>query len=126
MPANTYKAFKELKSVLISEPVVHNLDPTLPYALITEASSATEQNPGAYQRIPGQQLCQLKCHEKNNEMFVLEIADGVMDHYDVYLKEKHFMLYTDNKPVRVLKPVHVKMLHPLEETLQAFDFKIIY
>jgi hypothetical protein len=31
-----------------------------------------------------------------------------MDHYDVYLKGKHFALYTDNKQVMVLKPMHVK------------------
>ncbi len=49
-----------------------------------------------------------------------------MDNYDVYLKGKHFALYTDNKPVTVLKPVHVKMLHQLEENLWAFDFEIIY
>ena len=49
-----------------------------------------------------------------------------MDHYDVYLKGKHFALYTDNKPVSVLKPVHVKTLHRLEENLRAFDFEIIY
>jgi hypothetical protein len=49
-----------------------------------------------------------------------------MDHYDFYLKGKHFALYTDNKPVTVLKPVHFKTLHLLEENLRAFNFKIIY
>jgi hypothetical protein len=49
-----------------------------------------------------------------------------MDHYDVYLKGKHFALYTDNKAVTFLKPVHVKTLHRLEETLRAFNFEIIY
>jgi hypothetical protein len=49
-----------------------------------------------------------------------------MDHYDVYLKGKHFAHYTDNKPVTVLKPIHVKRLHRLEENLRAFDFDIIY
>ena len=140
LPADAEKAFKELKSVLISEPVVHYPNPNLPYALITEACSADSSNPGGYSAILAQirpdgefevisyASRKLKCHEKNYEPFLLEIAASSwgMDHYDVYLKGKHFALYTDNKPVSVLKPVHVKTLHRLEETLRAFDFEIIY
>jgi hypothetical protein len=40
LPTDTEKAFKELKSVLISEPVVHYPNPNLPYALIIEACLA--------------------------------------------------------------------------------------
>ena len=140
LPADADKAFKELKSVLVSEPVVHYPNPNLPYALITEAWSADATSPGGYsailaQILPGEELevisyasRKLKCHEKNYEPFLLEIAASSwgMDHFDVYLKGKHFVLYTDNKPVTILKPVHVKTLHRLEETLREFDFEIIY
>ncbi len=140
LPADAKKAFKELKSVLISEPVVQYPNPNLPYALITEACSADSSNPGGYSAILAQikpdrefevisyASRKLKCHEKNYEPFLLEIAASSwgMDYYDVYLKGKHFALYTDNKPVSVLKPVHVKTLHWLEENLRAFDFEIIY
>jgi hypothetical protein len=110
---------------LISEPVVHYPDPNLPYALITEACSADSQNPGGSSAILAQikpngkfkvinyDSWKLKCHERNYKPFLLEIAafSWGKDHYDVYLKGKHFALYTDNKPVMVLKPVHVKALH---------------
>ncbi len=52
--ADTEKAFKELKSVLISEPVVHYPNPNLPYALITEACLADSSNPGGYSAILAQ------------------------------------------------------------------------
>ncbi len=51
LPADAEKAFKELKSMLISEPVVHYPNPNLPYALITEACSADSSNPGGYSAI---------------------------------------------------------------------------
>ena len=125
------EAFKELKSVLISEPVVHYPNPNLPYALITEACPADSSNPGGYSAILAQirpdgefEVCsyasrKLKCHEKNYEPFLLEIAASSwgMDHYDVYLKGKHFALYTDNKPVSVLKPVHVASIGRKLESL---------
>ena len=83
LPADAEKAFKELKSVLISEPVVHYPNPNLPYALITEACSADSSNPGGYSAILAQirpdgefevisyASRKLKCHEKNYEPFLL-------------------------------------------------------
>jgi hypothetical protein len=71
---------------LISEPVVHYPDPSLPYALITEACSADSTNPGGYSAILAQikpdgefevisyASRKLKCHEKNYEPFLWEIA----------------------------------------------------
>jgi hypothetical protein len=56
LPADANKAFKELKSVLISEPAVHYPDPNLPYALITEAYLANDQNPGGNSAIFAQIL----------------------------------------------------------------------
>jgi hypothetical protein len=77
LPADAKKAFKELKSVLISEPAVHYPDPNLPYTLITEANPTNDQNPGGYSTILAQILpdnefqviiyasWKLKCHNKN-------------------------------------------------------------
>jgi hypothetical protein len=80
------KAFKELKSVLISEPVVHYPNPNLPYALFTEACSADSSTPDSYSAILAQikpdgefevisyASRKLKFHEKNYEQFLLEIT----------------------------------------------------
>jgi hypothetical protein len=51
VPTDPNKAFKELKSVLISEPAMYYPDPNLPHTLITEAYSADDQNPGGYSTI---------------------------------------------------------------------------
>jgi hypothetical protein len=98
--ADAEKAFKELKSMLISKPIVHYPNPNLPFALITEACLADSSNPGGYSAILAQIKLdgefevisyasrKLKCHKKNYEPFLLEIAASSwgMGHYDVYLK----------------------------------------
>ncbi len=83
LPAEVKKCFKELKSVLISKPVMHYPDPSLPYALITKACSADSTNPGSYSPILAQirpdgefkvisyASWKLKCHKKNYEPFLL-------------------------------------------------------
>jgi hypothetical protein len=44
--------------------------------------------------------CQLKDHEKNYSLFLLESAAAVwgMDVFNKYLKGKKFILFTDHKP----------------------------
>jgi hypothetical protein len=119
--------------VWISEPVVYCPNPNLPYALITEACLADSSNPGGNSAILVQikpdRECKvisyanrkLKCHKKNYEPFLLEIAasSSSMDHYDVYLKGKQFALYTENKTVLVFKPVLVKTLHQFGIKLES-------
>ena len=49
----------------------------------------------------------------------------VMDHYNVYLKGKHFLLYTDNKPITKLNTVHTITLNGLNKSIKQFDFNIL-
>jgi hypothetical protein len=97
---------------------VHYPNPNLPYALITEACLADSSNPGGYSAILAQikpdgefevisyASRKLKCHEKNYEPFLLEIAASSwgMDHYDVYLKGKHFALTRTTSQCRSSSP----------------------
>jgi len=139
LPADAEKAFKELKTILISEPVVHYPVPTLPYALITDATQSDSKSAGGYGAILVQiksngefQVIsyasrKLKCHEKNYAPFLQDLAASVwgMEHFSVYLKGKHFILYTDSKAQIDLSSVHTKTLNRLQAALKEYDFEII-
>ena len=71
---------------------------------------------------------QLKDHEKNYSPFLLEAAAAVwgMDFFNEYLKSKHFILYTDHKPLEKLGHLHSKTLNRLQTALLEHDFVIQY
>jgi len=49
-----------------------------------------------------------------------------MDHFDVYLRGRPFMLYTDHRPLEKLGKVHTKTLNRLQEAMGRYDFEIRY
>ena len=134
------KAFRELRTILISKPLVHYPQPDLPYVLITGACQGDAKKPGGYGAILAQvkphgefQVIsyasrKLKCHKKNYAPFLLEMSASVwaMEHYTVYLQGKHFVLYTDHKPLVNLGTIHTKTLNRRQEAMNTYDFEIIY
>ncbi len=54
MPEQADKAYRELKTILISEPLIHHPDDKLPYALITDACRGDAVKPGGYGAILAQ------------------------------------------------------------------------
>ena len=133
LPEEAQKAFKELQMILTSEPIIHYPKPELTYALVTNAgptgygATLAQVCPdGSFQTVSYASR-KLKDHEKNYAPFLLEISASVwaMDHYNVYLKGKHFLLYTDNKPIIKLNTVHTKTLNRLNESMKQFDFEIL-
>ncbi len=88
LPPEADKALQELKSILVSEPVIHYPEPVLPYALITEVCQGDSKKLGWYEAILAQirpdgefQVIsyasrKLKCHKKNYGPFLLEIGLG--------------------------------------------------
>ncbi|MGV0994312.1 MAG: reverse transcriptase domain-containing protein, partial [Mycobacterium sp.] len=140
LPPEAEKAFNELKSQLVSEPVVNYPQSELTYALITDACQGDARKPGGYGAILAQitedgsfQVVsyasrKLKDHEKNYAPFLLEMSASVwaMEHYSVYLRGKHFILYTDHKPLIKLGAVHNKTLNRMQEAMLQYDFEIIY
>jgi hypothetical protein len=140
MPPEADKAFRELRMILISKPLVHYPQPELPYILITDACQGDAKKPGGYGAILAQvkpdsefQVIsyasrKLKCHQKNYAPFLLEMSASVwaMEHYTVYLRGKHFVLYTDHKPLVNLGTIHTKTLNPMQEAMNTYDFEIIY
>ena len=140
LPKEAETAYQELKTVLISAPLVHPPEENLPYALITDACQGDAVKPGGFGAILAQMKPngefqvisyasrKLKEIEKNHAPFLLEMAASVwgMEHFSVYLRGRHFVLYTDHKPLVNLGSVHTKTLTQIQEAMLNFDFEIMY
>ena len=140
LPPESLKAFRELQSSLCSEPVMAYPSRERPYALITDASLGLDGQPGGLGAIltqvdtKGQHHAiayasrRLQKHEANYTPFLLEMQAAVwaMDHFDTYLKGRHFSLFTDHRPLEKLGKVHTKTLNRLQEMMNRFDFEIFY
>ena len=68
----------------------------------------------------------LKVNEENYSAYLLELAAAswALDHFSVYLRGRHFELYTHYKPLETLSKVHTKTLNRLQEQLLEYDFSI--
>jgi len=124
LPDDALKAFRELQSILCSEPVVDYPRKNRPYSLITDAALGDDKNDGGLGAILTQQNekgehCviayasrKLQKHEKNYTPFLLEMQAAIwaMEHFSTYLIGRHFTLYTDHKPMEKLGKVHTRSI----------------
>lgn len=133
LPDEAQKAFKTLQMILTSNPIIHYPQPELTYALVTNAgvtgygaTLAQVLPDGSFQTVSYASR-KLKEHERNYAPFLMEMGSSVwaMDHFSVYLKGRHFLLYTDNKPIASLNTVHTKTLNRFAESMKQFDFEIM-
>ena len=140
LPPEAHKAYRELQTILCSQPVVAYPRSDRKYALITDASCGDDKKPGGLGAILAQiddhgkfyviayASRKLSKHEQNYTAFLLEMQAAVwaMDHFGVNLKGRNFILYTDHKPLEKLGKVHTKTLNRLQEAMNQFSFQIIY
>jgi len=141
LPPQALKAFRELQTILCSEPVVDYPRKNRPYVLITDASFGDEKTPGGLgailtqvdqhneHRVIAYASRKLAKHEKNYTPFLLEMQAALwaMDHFHVYLKGNHFTLMTDHKPLETMGTIHTKTLNRLQEAMNTeFSFSIVY
>jgi Reverse transcriptase (RNA-dependent DNA polymerase)/RNase H-like domain found in reverse transcriptase/Integrase zinc binding domain/Integrase core domain len=133
-------SFRELQSILCSEPVVDYPRSSREYALITDACLGDDKHPGGLGailtqidekkefRVIAYASRKLQKHEKNYTPFLLEMQAAIwgMEHFQVNLKGRHFILFTDHKPLENLGKVHTKTLNRLQEMMNVYDFEIIY
>jgi hypothetical protein len=70
----------------------------------------------------------LKKHEKNYLAYLVEMAAAVwgIEHFDVYLIGKQFMLVTDHRPLEHLGSDNTKTLNRLQHLMLEYDFTIQY
>jgi hypothetical protein len=150
LPPAALTAFQNLKTALCSKPIVAYPRKDRPYALLVDAAVGTtvktatgdietKQAGGL-----GAILCQsdehgkfhviayasraLSKHEKNYTPFLLEmqaVCWGIQ-HFDVHLKGRKFVVYSDHKPLEKLSLVHTKTLNRLQQIMNEYDFLIQY
>ncbi|MFM7188328.1 MAG: RNase H-like domain-containing protein, partial [Armatimonadota bacterium] len=140
LPPAALQAFKELQTILCSEPVVGFPRRDRPYALITDASLGDDAKPGGLGAILTQiqpdgehQVIayasrKLQKHEKNYTPYLIEMQAAIwgMEHFETYLRGRPFTLITDHKPLEKLGKVHTKTLNRLQEAMNTFNFDILY
>jgi transposase InsO family protein len=140
LPEDALRAFRQLQSLLCSEPVLSYPRRGRTYALITDASFGDEKIPGGLGAILTQvdekglfhvisyASRKLQKYEKNYTPFLLEMQAAIfgMETFDVYLRGRKFLLFTDHKPLEKLGKVHSKTLNRLQQMMTSFDFEIIY
>jgi hypothetical protein len=49
-----------------------------------------------------------------------------MDHFDTYLRGRHFTVFSDHKPLEKLGKKHDKTLSRIQEAFMQWDFEIKY
>ena len=140
LPPAAMTAFRELQSILCSEPVISYPRKDREYALITDASLGDDTHAGGLGAILTQTTAdgthnviayasrKLQKHECNYTPFLLEMQAAIwgMEHFETYLRGKHFILYTDHKPLEKLGKVHTRTFNRLQELMNEFDFEICY
>jgi transposase InsO family protein len=140
LPPEAFKAYKELKHLLVSEPIVDYPRKNRPYSLIVDAATGNDINDGGLgailtqtdeqgkQRVIAYASRSLVNHEKNYTPFLLEMlaASWAMDYFDTYLKGRKFQLFTDHKPLEKLSTIHTKTFYRLQEQMGIFNFTIHY
>jgi hypothetical protein len=122
LPPDALRSFNELKTALTSTPIIAFPKKDRQYALITDAATGDDNNPGGM----GANLTQidkdrkfyvisyasrkLVKHEVNYTPFLLEMHAAVwgMEHFSHHLKGKQFLLFMDHKPLEKLGKVHTK------------------
>ena len=150
LPPAALKAFEMLKSALCSQPIVAYPRKDRPYALLVDAAVGTTAKTadGTIETKQagglGAILCQadehgkfhviayasraLSKHEKNYTPFLLEmqaVCWGIQ-HFDVHLRGRKFVVYSDHKPLEKLSLVHSKTLNRLQQIMNEYDFLIQY
>ena len=140
LPPDAYQSYRHLQTILCSEPVVDYPRSDRAYALITDACVGDKKHPGGLgailtqldekneHRVIAYASRKLQKHEKNYTPFLLEMQAAIwgMEHFQVNLKGRHFVLFTDHKPLEKLGKVHTKTLNRLQEAMNTFDFEIVY
>jgi len=140
LPPDAKRSFTMLQQALTKEPVVAYPKKDREFHLIVDAATGGADTSGGFGAILGQNDDQgqlkvvayasrsLKDHERNYTPYLAEMnaAAWAIDHFDVYLRGRKFVLYTDHKPLETLKTIHQKTLNRLQERMGMYNFELRY
>ena len=140
LPKECMEAFQTLKQALCSEPIVDYPRKDRPYSLIVDACTGNDKNMGGMgailcqtdkkgnERVIAYASKQLAKHEKNYTPFLVEMAamTWAMEHFNTYLKGRHFTVFSDHKPLETSGKKHERTLNRIKEAFMEWDFTIQY
>ncbi len=140
LPPDAKRSFVHLQKALISDPIVAYPRQDRPFHLIVDAATGGQEISGGFGAILGQENDNGKCvvvayasrslrdHERNYTPYMAEMnaAAWAIDHFDVYLRGRKFILHTDHKPLETLKATQQKTLNRLQERMTLYDFELRY
>ena len=66
------------------------------------------------------------CHHYSAFLLEMLAATWAIQHFQVYLRGRHFFLHSDHKPLEKLGSVHTKTLNRLQLLMNEFDFTICH
>ena len=143
LPQNAIEAFEKIKRVLTTRPVLNYAKSNLRYHLFVDGSigqvGGQDGGLGAvlvqYEnddetkppRVIGYASRGLLAHEKNYSSFLIESAAAVfgIEAYSKYLTGRHFILWSDHKPLlKSGSANHARSHARFKELLSNFDFTI--
>ncbi len=139
LPRDALEAFKVLRDELCAKPVLKYPRADLLFHLSTDAATGTAEGVGggfgamlAQVDEKGNEMVvayasrSLKTHEKNYSAYLAELAAAAwaIDYFDVYLRGRKFILYTDHKPIEKMGAMQKKTLNRLMQQMNEFQFVI--
>ena len=140
LPEEAQEAYEQLKEALTNPPVLAYPNPNLDYHLVVDASLGLQGAPGGLgasliqideQGVPravGFASRGLSKFEKNYTSYLAELTACVfgIEYFQVYLKGRHFFLYTDHRPMEKLSSTHTRTLNRLQQLMSEYSFTIRY
>ncbi len=87
-----------------------------------------QTNEQGKQRVISYASKQLAKHEKNYTPFLVEMAAMIwaMEHFDKYLRGRHFTVFSGHKHLETSGKKHDKTLSHIQEAFMQWDFEIKY
>jgi transposase InsO family protein len=144
LPPDALKAFRTIQAQLSKGPVMAYPTREGKLHLFVDASLGTssdtvgeegglgaclmQEDGQGVKRVVAYASRRLLKHETNYSAFLLEMQAAVfaLDHFDIYLKGRPFVLYTDHRPLEALSHVHKKTLNRLQQKMLEHQFEIRY
>ena len=131
LPPLAMSAFSHLKRQLCAAPLVSHPRRGFTFHLATDAAAGDKDYKGGFGAVltqvweDGKEHAiayasrSLKVNKDNYSAYLLELAAAswAIDNFSVYLRGRHFEIYTDPKPLETLSKVHTKTLNRLQEQL---------
>jgi transposase InsO family protein len=136
LPQAAKEAFEYLRTKLCEMPILTYPRADRPFALSVDAATGDEKQKGGlgavltqlddegHERVVAYASKGLNSYERNYSPYLLELqaCTWAIEHFQVYLKGRHFVLRTDHKPLEKMSNMHKRTLNRLQEQMNEYSF----